>query len=530
MSYDLREAGAEVVHLPKDSEEDPTCCICLDDLSVHGCTVQRPPSKATKDGRVPATGSSSVEPPPDEKPLAMTCVLNPCLHRYHYGCFAQYSQSKPKRARASLTCPLCRQSVVSFWKVSEAGWDEAGLSSLTPDDDDDGSEDSSDSDDEELQHICPHCDSGEREEDLLLCDGFQQTCPNAAHYDCLDLERIPSGSWFCNHCNELETLSGAMDEVTTAGSPTTPRTQAILRAQIRAQRARENRERRHASNSRAAQALASEGGGSELLVQQRRGTTRQRLARVMGELQGEGGGGYLPHVSFRRNMIRSRRQSEFEDQRPPTPRSDEGEDLLATLARPTSRTAAATTATTTTTPKFDLDGAAKRLRASYTLEATASRGTSASTSNGPATARDSNEDAPALRGDAALFDAEDKARELKKKKTMVRPSRSLADASSAGSTSTLERLKAHVRNVRESFQNAQPAARSKRPVPSDGDTASPALKRARKRPSLPPSLSDPTSGKERACIGRPPPSKQLIRHPQHTGRASSYRGGSSRPG
>ena len=36
---------------------------------------------------------------------------------------------------------------------------------------------------------------------LLLCDGQDKTCKNAAHLDCVGLDRVPEGEWFCPACS-----------------------------------------------------------------------------------------------------------------------------------------------------------------------------------------------------------------------------------------------------------------------------------------------------------------------------------------
>lgn len=49
---------------------------------------------------------------------------------------------------------------------------------------------------------CEVCNSADREESMLLCDG----CDKGYHMDCLDppLTEIPAGSWYCDNCFESE--------------------------------------------------------------------------------------------------------------------------------------------------------------------------------------------------------------------------------------------------------------------------------------------------------------------------------------
>lgn len=55
---------------------------------------------------------------------------------------------------------------------------------------------------------CEICNSADREESMLLCDG----CDKGYHMECLDppLTEIPEGSWYCDNCFESE--SNASDE------------------------------------------------------------------------------------------------------------------------------------------------------------------------------------------------------------------------------------------------------------------------------------------------------------------------------
>lgn len=54
---------------------------------------------------------------------------------------------------------------------------------------------------------CNACGFGNREDVLMLCDG----CNAAAHCDCMGLERVPDGDWWCPTC-EIHSLCG-LDKV-----------------------------------------------------------------------------------------------------------------------------------------------------------------------------------------------------------------------------------------------------------------------------------------------------------------------------
>jgi DNA invertase Pin-like site-specific DNA recombinase len=45
--------------------------------------------------------------------------------------------------------------------------------------------------------VCHICDSGDNESEMLLCDG----CDRGFHIHCINLQNIPSGSWYCPRCN-----------------------------------------------------------------------------------------------------------------------------------------------------------------------------------------------------------------------------------------------------------------------------------------------------------------------------------------
>lgn len=47
---------------------------------------------------------------------------------------------------------------------------------------------------------CSICGSGEKDEEMLLCDG----CDNGFHMMCLRpvVVRVPMGSWYCNKCHD----------------------------------------------------------------------------------------------------------------------------------------------------------------------------------------------------------------------------------------------------------------------------------------------------------------------------------------
>jgi hypothetical protein len=51
-------------------------------------------------------------------------------------------------------------------------------------------------------HPCDICLLPTREQDMLLCDH----CNHGIHFDCLGLDSVPSGAWFCPSCAPLQLL------------------------------------------------------------------------------------------------------------------------------------------------------------------------------------------------------------------------------------------------------------------------------------------------------------------------------------
>lgn len=103
---------------------------------------------------------------------------------------------------------------------------------------------------EEESNPCPICNSAEREDILLLCDG----CDTAYHTHCIGIDHIPEGDWYCMECAHLFQLTNEQPE-SGAASETSPRPQTARRPTARANRgfhvrtrARLRRARRQARN------------------------------------------------------------------------------------------------------------------------------------------------------------------------------------------------------------------------------------------------------------------------------------------
>lgn len=119
-------------------------------------------------------------------------VPETCRHMFCRSCLETWT-------RLSRACPLCKSIFTRFALFESVG--ECGVSSVwarkgwinvpKPPEPDAASATESES-------LCLRCRRGDREDQLLLCDG----CDAATHTYCLDppLSCVPEGKWFCERC------------------------------------------------------------------------------------------------------------------------------------------------------------------------------------------------------------------------------------------------------------------------------------------------------------------------------------------
>ncbi|EGR52231.1 uncharacterized protein TRIREDRAFT_43817 [Trichoderma reesei QM6a] len=220
--------------------EPDQCIICLDPL---------PRPSAATDGAVNAAAASIAEAVEGESSyLDIVAALDGCDHIIHDACIRSWAQK-------TNTCPICRNPfhtvrvyngvdgiAVSTYEVEDkkqvAEFDVQQWLGENPEEE------------EEESNPCPICNSAEREDILLLCDG----CDAAYHTHCIGLDYIPEGDWFCMECahlnqpNEEQPESGAASEI--APTPSAARrlaTRAHRGYHVRT-RARLRRARRQARN------------------------------------------------------------------------------------------------------------------------------------------------------------------------------------------------------------------------------------------------------------------------------------------
>ena len=132
------------------------------------------------------------------QPLVRPAVLDSCNHTFCLVCIYRWSQQ-------SNNCPCCR-SVFAY--VTDAA-DPSCCVEVAPRRREETADASSnghlawedENDEEEDDWGCEFCQSAEREDQLLICDG----CERMWHTWCLEppLLRIPDGNWFCGTCDNI---------------------------------------------------------------------------------------------------------------------------------------------------------------------------------------------------------------------------------------------------------------------------------------------------------------------------------------
>lgn len=219
--------------------EPEQCIICLDSLPLPRSSGSDLQQGAAGAGGPPPVQHDQVPPPPPPPPAAaaatgstttdsdhdlnIVAALDGCEHIIHDSCIRSWAQK-------TNTCPICRNlfhtvrvfngvdgkllcsvstsatvqqltvlpstgTEISKYKVEDkkqvAEFDiQAWLGENVEEE-------------PEQNHPCPICNSGEREDVLLLCD----SCDAAYHTDCIGLEGIPDGDWYCMECRHLFQLT-----------------------------------------------------------------------------------------------------------------------------------------------------------------------------------------------------------------------------------------------------------------------------------------------------------------------------------
>ncbi|KMU77986.1 hypothetical protein CISG_06895 [Coccidioides immitis RMSCC 3703] len=171
-----------------------TCIVCLGDLgegaSDPTLAVDSLPRPTSGDG-IAEDVTALLSQTPDRESQYIAHLI-PCGHNLHNECL------KPWVERAN-SCPICRQkfnvvelaehlggSVISSYAVE----DRVQVAEIDPTLIIDDLVEDSDS------QPCPICGDDDNEDLLLLCDG----CDTASHTYCVGLDSVPSGPWFCCHC------------------------------------------------------------------------------------------------------------------------------------------------------------------------------------------------------------------------------------------------------------------------------------------------------------------------------------------
>ncbi|KAJ5760279.1 hypothetical protein N7520_007435 [Penicillium odoratum] len=171
-----------------------TCIVCLGDLGESASDPAEPVPR-------PSLHDATVKEGLDEDPGQIAQLL-PCGHILHDNCL------KPWVERAN-SCPICRRSfnmvelsdrpgglVTSSYAVQ----DRVQVAEIDPTMMIDYIED-----DLTDSIPCTICGEADNEDVLLLCDG----CDAPSHTYCLELDEIPSGSWYCSSCESQRALGPA---------------------------------------------------------------------------------------------------------------------------------------------------------------------------------------------------------------------------------------------------------------------------------------------------------------------------------
>lgn len=251
--------------------EPEQCIICLDPLPrpspVNGAGSEQLESPI-------AAIADAVES--DASYLNLVASLDGCDHIIHDACIRSWAQK-------TNTCPICRKPF-HFVRVSNGvdgkpaqaiapappcyihpiDSNHAGIAVSTYEVQDKKQVAEFDvqqwlgdnpEEEEEESNPCPICNSAEREDVLLLCDG----CEAAYHTHCIGIDYIPDGDWHCMECSHLfqtteEQVSGTAADIDTESR--SPRSQPVRRPNRRPARGfhvrtreRYRRARRQARNA-----------------------------------------------------------------------------------------------------------------------------------------------------------------------------------------------------------------------------------------------------------------------------------------
>ncbi|KAH6664888.1 hypothetical protein B0J14DRAFT_493051 [Halenospora varia] len=206
MVHDLRDAkqlgavAVQTTELPttpntETSANDSTadgdqCIVCLEVLTV----VSEPNVEDLQDAgqRAITNNQLSTTHPGQQEKQPPIALIKPCGHVLHDDCLRLWSQK-------ANSCPICRQSfnlVEVLDKVDGTVQSEYKVEDrkqvMTNEFDPNWIVEEV----EEASVPCPICNSADREDVLLLCDG----CDTPYHTHCMGLPGVPAGQWFCMEC------------------------------------------------------------------------------------------------------------------------------------------------------------------------------------------------------------------------------------------------------------------------------------------------------------------------------------------
>ncbi|PHH63961.1 hypothetical protein CDD81_5180 [Ophiocordyceps australis] len=172
--------------------EPEQCIICLEELPRPLAVDVA--NGAQADATAPTADAHKIDD--DASLLDIVAALDGCEHTLHDSCIRSWAQK-------TNTCPICRNPFHSVRVYN--GVDGTALSTYHVEDKKQVAEfdahqwlaQNPEPEEEERNSLpCPICNSSEREDVLLLCDG----CDAAYHTYCLGFHDIPNGDWYCMEC------------------------------------------------------------------------------------------------------------------------------------------------------------------------------------------------------------------------------------------------------------------------------------------------------------------------------------------
>jgi hypothetical protein len=185
------------------------CIVCLDPLEVEASAAISTPldpaeEQLLKDHHerlaiedADALAKPNQENGPEHINHENVAKIEVCGHMLHDACLREWTEK-------ANSCPICRQTFHTVTVYDKVGGktlstrkvEDKKQAPVVPDYDPREWMEEMVDQPEIPGRRCPVCNSAGDEETLLLCDG----CDAAYHTQCVDLDDVPRGPWFCMEC------------------------------------------------------------------------------------------------------------------------------------------------------------------------------------------------------------------------------------------------------------------------------------------------------------------------------------------